>query len=51
LVKDTLIREHLVKINAYESMDPNGIHPCVLRELAEVVAENLCKVLVNRRGA
>ena len=43
LRKECLVdaREHLDKINAHKSMDPNGMYPHVLRELAEVIAELL----------
>jgi len=37
LVEEDLIREHLAKINAHKSTGPNGMHPHVLRELAEVI--------------
>ena len=36
-----LVREHLAKINTHKSMGPDRMRPCVLRELAEVVAELL----------
>lgn len=38
LVEVDLIRS---KINAHESMGPEGLYPCVLRELAEVIAKLL----------
>jgi len=41
LVRDEIIRDHLDNINVYKSMGPNGMHPCVLRELAEETAEAL----------
>ena len=33
LVEEDLVRDRLAKINAHKSMGPNGMHPCVLREL------------------
>ena len=41
LVKMDLIREHPAKINARRSIGPNGMHPHVLRVLAEVIAKQL----------
>jgi len=41
LIEVGLVREHLAKISAHRSMGPDGLHPCVLRELAEVIAEPL----------
>ena len=38
-VEEEMVRKCLAKINLHESMDPNGIDPHVLRELAEVTAE------------
>ena len=41
MVKEDLIREHLDKINRRGFTDPKGMHPCVLRELSEVIAKLL----------
>jgi len=41
LGEEDLVREHPAKINAHKSMNADGIHPHLLRELAEVIAELL----------
>lgn len=41
LIEEVLAREHLAKINTHRSMGHDEMHPCVLRELAEVIAELL----------
>lgn len=41
LVEEDLVRECLAKINAHKCVGPNGMHLCVLRELAEMTAEPL----------
>jgi len=41
LVKRDMARDHPAEINKYKSMGPNGMHPHVLREQAEVTAEPL----------
>lgn len=51
LVEEGVVQEHLGGISVHKSMGPDGMHPHVLRELAEVIAELLCQVLKNRRGA
>ena len=38
---EDLVREHVTKINTHKSMGPNGIHPHMLRKLAEVIVEPL----------
>jgi len=35
------VRDHLSKLNTYQSTGPNGIQLRVLRELADVIAETL----------
>ena len=36
-----------MRLNVYKSMGPNGVHPRVLKELAEVVAEPLPNIFVK----
>ena len=35
------VRDRLRKLDVYKSMGPDGIHPRVLREMADVVVEPL----------
>ena len=44
MVKQDMVRDHLAKINMHKSMGPNGMHPHVLREPAEVIAEPFSKI-------
>ncbi|GAB0205010.1 mitochondrial enolase superfamily member 1 [Grus japonensis] len=38
LVKEDQVRDHLGKLDTLKYMDPDGMHPQVLRELADVIA-------------
>ena len=51
LVEEEVVREHLDGISVYRSMDLDEMYPCVVRELAEVIAELLSIIFENRRGA
>jgi len=41
LVEEHCVRDQLSNVDAHKSMGPNGMHPQVLRELADVIAEPL----------
>ncbi|KFQ80642.1 RNA-directed DNA polymerase from mobile element jockey, partial [Phoenicopterus ruber ruber] len=41
LVEEDQVREQLGKLDTHKSMGPNGMHPRVLREVAEVIAKPL----------
>jgi len=41
LVKEDCVRDHLSNLDTHKSMGLNGMHPGVLRELADVIAEPL----------
>ncbi|KGL84716.1 RNA-directed DNA polymerase from mobile element jockey, partial [Tinamus guttatus] len=40
-VAEDWVREHLRKLDTHKSMDPDGMNPRVLRELADVIAKSL----------
>jgi len=46
-VKVDLVREHPAKISAHKSVGPEGMHPCVLRELTEVIG-NLLSIVFEK---
>ena len=45
LAEEGMVWEHLGGISVHKSMGPDGMHPYVLRELAEIIAKQLSIIL------